>query len=60
MLAEREKPVRHHIPTDDVELPELLDRILEKGLLLGSAKLLAAAGSPSSYSMGEHPLADSS
>ena len=39
-FAKTEKPVRRRIPTDDVELLELLDRILDKGLFLGSANLL--------------------
>ena len=40
LLAETEKSVRHRIATDDVELLDLLDRILDKGLFLGSANLL--------------------
>lgn len=40
LLAETEKRVRHRIATDDVELLDLLDRILDKGLFLGSANLL--------------------
>jgi hypothetical protein len=42
-LAKTEAPVRRHIPTDDVELLDLLDRILDKGLFLGSANLLVLA-----------------
>ena len=40
ILAETERPVRHHIATDDAELLDMLDRILDKGLFLGSANLL--------------------
>jgi hypothetical protein len=40
LLAETERPVRRRIATDDVELLDLLDRILDKGLFLGSANLL--------------------
>jgi hypothetical protein len=32
--------VRVHIPTDETELRDLLDRILDKGLFLGAANLL--------------------
>lgn len=33
-------PVRRQAPTDEVETRELLDRILDKGLFLGSANML--------------------
>lgn len=32
--------MRIHVATDDAELVDLLDRILDKGLFLGSANLL--------------------
>lgn len=32
--------MRIHVATDDTELADLLDRILDKGLFLGSANLL--------------------
>jgi hypothetical protein len=32
--------VRVHIPTDETELRDLLDRMLDKGLFLGAANLL--------------------
>lgn len=35
-----ESDVRIHVATDDAELGDLLDRILDKGLFLGSANLL--------------------
>ena len=43
MLAETERQVRRRIPTDDAELLDLLDRILDKGLFLGSANILVLA-----------------
>ncbi len=33
-------PVRRQAPTEEVELRDLLDRILDKGLFLGSANML--------------------
>jgi len=33
-------PVRRQAPTDEVELRDLLDRILDKGIFLGSANML--------------------
>lgn len=33
-------PVRRQSPTEEVELRDLLDRILDKGLFLGSANML--------------------
>lgn len=33
-------PLRRQAPTEDVELSDLLDRILDKGLFLGSANML--------------------
>jgi hypothetical protein len=35
-----ERVLRIHVTTDDAELTDLLDRILDKGLFLGSASLL--------------------
>lgn len=33
-------PVRKQAPTEEVELRDLLDRILDKGIFLGSANML--------------------
>lgn len=33
-------PVRRQAPTDEVDLRDLLDRILDKGIFLGSANML--------------------
>lgn len=40
VVGKTERFVRRHIATQDVELLDLLDRILDKGLFLGSANLL--------------------
>lgn len=40
VVAETERFVRRHIPSETAELLDLLDRILDKGLFLGSANLL--------------------
>lgn len=40
VVVKMEKPVRTHVAVEDTELLDFLDRILDKGLFLGSANLL--------------------
>lgn len=40
VVVKMEKPVRTHVAVEDTELLDFLDRILDKGLFLGSATLL--------------------
>jgi hypothetical protein len=40
VVAKMKVPVRIHVAIEDTELLDLLDRILDKGLFLGSANLL--------------------
>jgi hypothetical protein len=40
VVAKMKRPVRIHVAVEDTELLDLLDRILDKGLFLGSANLL--------------------
>lgn len=40
VVTETERFVRRHIPSETAELLDLLDRILDKGVFLGSANLL--------------------
>jgi len=40
VVVETERPVRRRVAVEDAELLDLLDRILDKGLFLGSANLL--------------------
>ncbi|MGE5324632.1 MAG: hypothetical protein ACM3SW_17330 [Actinomycetota bacterium] len=46
-------PVRRQAPTEEVELRELLDRILDKGLFLGSVNMLSLSETTLSAS-GKH------
>lgn len=40
VVVKMQKPVRTHVAVEDTELLDFLDRILDKGLFLGSANLL--------------------
>jgi hypothetical protein len=40
VVVRMKKPVRTHVAVEDTELLDFLDRILDKGLFLGSANLL--------------------